>query len=353
MSYVLDDFKKFPLLNEDRLEVVLDSLTGLLNRGTIISLANKMINNNVGFSMFIFDIDNFKSYNDEFGHLVGDQILKDIANQFISVCNDNTLIGRYGGDEFLAISYQYSYDDMWKFAKNVLDRIRKTNFPYLKLDQVTITAGGALFPFDANDFDELMTKVDKALHRGKTKGRNCFIIYDDALHKNIDLSTKTESVIDIMDHIYRIFNSKLELDNKVCEVLEFVSSLYSISTYYIINNKKNVIKKYSSTYELENLKENLFLEALGKNSCIIYNDYSKLLANFPNLHSYCWDNKIKSFVAVKVYAFNKTFGTLVFVDHNVKRIWQKDDKVVLNFLGEILGLMYYYNNLEKKNKNKN
>ncbi|GMR04783.1 MAG: hypothetical protein BMS9Abin23_0691 [Thermodesulfobacteriota bacterium] len=146
-----------------------DPLTGIANRRYLdmelkrsIGLSGRA---NSPLSVIMMDIDYFKKYNDTYGHVAGDNILKDISNVFLSALRETDLVGRYGGEEFLALLP----DTDLKGARNVAERIRRSVKARLG---VTVSLGVATLQKDARDGKTLLLMADEALYQAKEKGRN-------------------------------------------------------------------------------------------------------------------------------------------------------------------------------------
>lgn len=132
------------------------------------------------FSVILFDIDNFKSINDHFGHLVGDRILKDVAGIARDCFRKNDLLVRWGGDEFVLLTYGNLHQ-----AQNMAERIR-SRVRDLRPDMdghaapeaanlVSISCGVAEW-VAGETLDQLMTRADRALYLAKSAGRNLTVV---------------------------------------------------------------------------------------------------------------------------------------------------------------------------------
>lgn len=173
-----------------------DSLTGLIARPFIMEFIRSLLSEKTPFTLAMIDLDNFKNINDHYGHRVGDEVLSQTAESLRQYIGSSGLVGRFGGDEFLVVYLKSNqYDDLHDFyggmftpsEANPETIFRKHLIVHDAMPYVTATIGSASYPDNAQDFDSLFALMDKALYRGKTKGRNCFIIYVPAKHDHLDI----------------------------------------------------------------------------------------------------------------------------------------------------------------------
>ncbi len=133
-----------------------------------------------GLSLILCDVDNFKCYNDTYGHLEGDQCLRNIANTINSTIHrPSDMVARYGGDEFVLLLPNTILDGAQHLAEEIRDRICQLKIRHEKspvADHVTVTMGaGSGFPNEELPEDKFIWLADKALYEAKVKGRNCVI----------------------------------------------------------------------------------------------------------------------------------------------------------------------------------
>ena len=149
-----------------------DVVTGLRNQAFFLSYVNKIsqkseVGDTIGL-MFI-DIDDFKAYNDKYGHAVGNQVLVEVANRLNQVPHD--LIVRWGGDEFAIIEKNLGRDEFIAKANFLLKSVEGIH------NGVTISIGLAYYTIDENfDFDKVFNEADMQAIRAKGKGKNCIVI---------------------------------------------------------------------------------------------------------------------------------------------------------------------------------
>lgn len=143
-----------------------DSMTGLLNHKHVIDLLDQMTNNKAQLSIFLFDVDYFKRVNDTFGHQVGDEVLINISQ---SIQEDKKITaGRYGGEEFLILMPDFSYEEALDYCSDLLVRIEQ--MPLLPDQAVTISGG--LVTRVKGSATELIRSADTLLYLAKNSGRN-------------------------------------------------------------------------------------------------------------------------------------------------------------------------------------
>ncbi|NLB80317.1 MAG: GGDEF domain-containing protein [Clostridiaceae bacterium] len=152
-----------------------DSLTGVYNRGRIeTELYNAIENKKVGersLSIMMIDIDNFKMVNDMFGHSIGDITLKHfVAISYGFLKSYNIKMGRWGGDEFVAVCYDINASELMNIAENMRVKISEAKFDTVG----SITCSIGIAEISKNDkVKEVFERVDKAMYSAKSSGRNC------------------------------------------------------------------------------------------------------------------------------------------------------------------------------------
>jgi diguanylate cyclase (GGDEF)-like protein len=146
-----------------------DSMSKVLNKTAIMDSIDNMINAKPGteFSIIMFDIDNFKTINDTYGHVIGDKCIKMLAATARNNIRDIDLIGRYGGDEFVIVLPGTAAEPAVTIAERFRQRIAASDSPHY-----TVSIGIASYPADGQDVKSLIEAADEGLYRSKRKGRN-------------------------------------------------------------------------------------------------------------------------------------------------------------------------------------
>jgi diguanylate cyclase (GGDEF)-like protein len=123
-------------------------------------------------SLLILDIDNFKNVNDQFGHLVGDEALRNIAQIVRETLRDPDTPGRYGGEEFGVVLPDTNSEGACVIAERVRERIGKAIVARTPEVRCTVSIGVAEATPDLSDSRQWIERADRALYRAKALGRN-------------------------------------------------------------------------------------------------------------------------------------------------------------------------------------
>jgi diguanylate cyclase (GGDEF)-like protein len=155
-----------------------DSLTGLFLRRHFLERLTQEIGRQLrrkrDLSFLMIDIDEFKTYNDHFGHAAGDLVLKAVGKILLEAFSSpGDLVCRYGGEEFAVLLPDSSKESALRQAEELRCRIHKETISLRRQQiQVTVSIGVATFPTDAQLKEELVGKADLALYKAKNQGRN-------------------------------------------------------------------------------------------------------------------------------------------------------------------------------------
>jgi diguanylate cyclase (GGDEF)-like protein len=156
-----------------------DGLTGLANRRcfdeTLQAEWQRALRHQQPLSLLMVDVDNFKQYNDAYGHVGGDECLQRIANAVASEMRANDLVARYGGEEFAVVLPNQSLKGAAIVAERIRCRVEQLHLPSLGSTRhvVTVSIGAATaLAAPENDPSQLVATADGALYRAKHMGRN-------------------------------------------------------------------------------------------------------------------------------------------------------------------------------------
>lgn len=186
--FILVSFVLYYLLNIAinyfKLNLVKDSetdyLTKLPNRSFIHWKYSQLNKTHDNVCVVIADIDNFKVINDTYGHLVGDDVLKIIANKLTESLRIIDLAGRWGGEEFIILLPDTTTEQALEIIERIRINIEQTSFSYVDPDQtfnITVSFGISDSRLAGTSLKEIINKADKALYQAKESGRNQVVIH--------------------------------------------------------------------------------------------------------------------------------------------------------------------------------
>lgn len=165
-----------------RKRVSTDELTGLANRGHVISYLKRAIEdaakNKTVLSVIMADLDHFKAINDTYGHLTGDRVLHDTATRIFAALRHFDIVGRYGGEEFVIVLINTGKEVAFDIAERIRIRVGTTAMKYDDTEiHMTISQGVAQAQAD-DTVETLIARADEALYQAKDKGRDRVIVAD-------------------------------------------------------------------------------------------------------------------------------------------------------------------------------
>jgi diguanylate cyclase (GGDEF)-like protein len=157
------------------LRAATDALTGLPNARTVHETVMRMVaqasRTITPLAAVLFDLDHFKHINDVYGHAKGDEVLAAVGVAATSVARESDFIGRYGGEEFLALLPNTDREGALTAAEKLRAAVAETRMPGVE-GRITASFGVAVFPDDAGDATQLIRLADRALYLAKDRGRD-------------------------------------------------------------------------------------------------------------------------------------------------------------------------------------
>ncbi len=318
---------------------VVDSLTGLVSRRYILEFIQFLVENKVPFTLALLDLDNFKFINDTYGHKTGDGVLAGLSNDLERYLGDYGIAGRYGGDEFLIVNFRdHNYDEIKAFFSGLYSdyNVLRKNInlgdcaPF-----VTGTIGSATFPKDAQDYAALFGLVDKTLYRGKTKGRNCYIIYVEEKHKNISIQELAgRGIYKIFHELSCKFDSRLKLSDKLKAMLDILKDDMRISDLYYVG-KDNQFRNVSMGDSLGKVQD---LDKLIQDDIYTTNDIKDIKTKSYSMFELCKKQEFETVLIIRIGIQNETFGYLVCAEPRNLRIWQDDEYAIMFFVARMMAV---------------
>ncbi|MBR1471422.1 MAG: GGDEF domain-containing protein [Lachnospiraceae bacterium] len=274
-----------------------DKMTGLLNKQAITSYAQELTEQypRKTFYFFLLDIDHFKSVNDTFGHMRGDEVIIEVAQLLRETVGDNGVVGRIGGDEFMMVLENLQTEpELRVVLGEIRDAVRAKYKDFGENLSLTVSMGGALFPDFTPNYDDLFKLADKMLYIAKMKGRDRYIIYTPSIHGPVDTDVKevtilhraseengkTRMIMDFMSEVVRKKHLELkpsleklmiyyDLDEAYLFEGESTTSSLGLSRGAIEAEEDDRINE--TTFEMPILHNELIRKRIGDNQTAILN----------------------------------------------------------------------------------
>ena len=287
---ILQTVEKIQGLKRDALT---DKMTGLKNKVTAESEIAELCKKVQG-ALLMIDLDNFKLINDIYGHAMGDKILVCFAQILKSVVRPIDVIGRLGGDEFIAFCQNVTDEAAIEKKSRYINKYLLDAAKELMGEDMNIPLGASigctLVPDEGIDFTDLREKADKALYAVKQNGKHGFVFYTDLAQKE----KEEESVSSDLNSAKKIFSERsikkgafllpLEQFRTVYQFLSRISSIYPNEIFLILFSLK--VKDGATTsieetidgfveFASNSLRQSDVITKSGKNQCIVILSKSK------------------------------------------------------------------------------
>jgi two-component system, cell cycle response regulator len=171
-----------------------DGLTGLYNRKFLEEHSKKLIpqaiRDKFSIGVLLLDMDHFKAVNDEYGHDIGDKVLKELSRILNETVRESDIIIRYGGEEFIVLLVNVNTEeDALVVANKIRMRVSENEIDVYAGSKLrkTISIGLSMFPDDSNSLETVIKNADIALYDAKSKGRNKVVRFHSEQTSSIDL----------------------------------------------------------------------------------------------------------------------------------------------------------------------
>ena len=349
-------------LNVDDATLILDDLTKCYTEDTFYEKMNKSIENKQEFVVMKIDIDNFKSFNEKYGHMFGDMLLIEIGAIIKSSIINNGYVARVGGDVFLVLLHiSNDYDKVHEACRALRFKISNLDGSNcVKNAKFTATIGAALYPQDADNGELLIKKVDSALARGKYKGRNCFVMYNEercgkvTLDTKIDLDNKRMDTYNPAITNYNIIYGITEVLNKKSYIkFNIVDSLSLLGNFFMLDRISLIVTNpETGVFDDQIIWNNPEFPAvpLISNANNVPNwrkSYDSLdmvninqVENYPDLPIYeqLVKEKTKSILAFELIHEDKVYGQVRFDMIHKNRFWQSKNVSALSLISKMYAI---------------
>lgn len=294
-------------------------------------------------AFFILDIDNFKIINDTCGHLVGDQVIVQVAANLQNNLREDDLVGRIGGDEFcMYLNHISRIEDIEKNALRIIDNIRNLNISKLQ-KQLTVSMGICVVDTE-KDFEDIFMKADHALYEAKANGRDQFVVYkNDYFSQIMQKKEKRKdrhevTVNDILPKVFEMLNVFDKRDELLEQTMEFICRSMNVKNIFLLrfeNEAYTMGRVY--IYDLEKKKASkhvhiqtdpIYLKVFDDRHLYYQNQINVNEIQYVNEYEYY---HIQATMQHQILYDHKMIGVLGMNDRRVHE-WNEDDLSLLRNL---------------------
>ncbi len=239
------DLSDIQSMKTDSADGYYDKMTGVYSKSAITEYAQNLMQKDPPepFYFFLMDVDNFKSVNDTYGHMMGDDVIQEVARTARKFVGDKGAVGRIGGDEFMLVLEKVSTEpELREILRDIRYTVREKYMDEKENKTITVSMGGALFPDNARDYDSMFQLADKMLYIAKTKGKDRYVFYTPQVHGDILYDGKVMTIAQHMliysdkgSLIMKLMSDFLMKDNiSFKRALERIMETYGLDEAYVL-----------------------------------------------------------------------------------------------------------------------
>lgn len=274
-----------------------DKVTGIYTRKFFEDRLDKMLDyykqTNNSFSLLMIDIDKFKNINDTYGHLKGDQVLNLMGSTILNSIRDADMVGRYGGEEFIAILNNINLEKGLEIANKIRENIAALQINGINRP-ITVSIGVSQYPQHSTFKDELIFKADQALYYAKeVLGRNKSVFWDSSM----DITSNK------VDKLTGVVTGNLERDNHnllaLVDIAELIkeNKTYKEKSYDFLGKIIDIVEGeyaslliYGNIIQGEPITRRRKSNNWTKNNFINYGLINRVIETKKGEHFIDWDN---------------------------------------------------------------
>lgn len=363
-----------------------DPLTKLYNKGAGTKLIEEYLSTKDPYSacgLMIIDVDYFKDVNDNYGHLFGDIVLKDLAKLLLMVCDKKDIVMRAGGDEFVILFKDIPNKALVRKAMQLVHSIRKQTFQE-KEYSMTCSIGVCYLPENVSGYtyEQIFKNADWALYRAKENGRDRYVFCDNLQRfQNMEekRTVKEEHAREkharekrvpvrsngsLIATAFETFEKANDFESAVNRLLEIVGTSFDLDRVTVLRTdiKVNLCEKmYQWTAKnippaLEqkiNYKKEDFLKLFysydENGTTVLQEDEMKALGYTEHGIQTLLQGDAKTAVHTAIYYEGKYAGSVSYMVCKEKRIWKKEERQILGEVTKIiaahLGKLFLMNSM--------
>ena len=329
-----------------------DVFLDMLNKRALIEQADRIISSSgTKPSYFILlDLDNFKSVNDTYGHIVGDEVLITFTKIINENVNGRGIVGRMGGDEIVIVTENIG--DQTEL-RNMLRSIRTTVEWTFKNDprklNVTCSMGVCMFPDNGNEFNKLYYIADKMLYLAKSKGKNRYIIYTPELH-----DSQLEPVGSVPKNVTNFAADKIGIMHRLVDkylirhtynnakIFSEIGEAFGLNEILMIYEDFTVAFQwtpegiFSDIGKIGHFKyDETFASLFNSDNLLVLDGLYKLDGNCPEIEECLNQKGVKSAIFYRIDRAGKFSGYVMFAKKTQRQMWSEYEILALSTAAKV------------------
>lgn len=336
------------LIEELRSKAHADSFTGLLNKETTVEYINLALKEDNAGTFLMIDIDNFKHFNDTYGHLTGDRVIKEVAKLLRDNFRGQDIIGRVGGDEFVVFmrgtTNHRMVDERIVALMSAVEEVGSTIIESEDASPLTLSIG-ACECGKVKNYEELCALADQAMYQMKAKGKNSFAWYSEDMALPLIVASKDERRYEITHILSDLLMMKLRGKSNDA-ILRYVAETFDIndiSVYKEDIGELLLIEHYNAFNEEAVIPDARVVETLSydENGLFYQNHYTDVRGKQCTL------------MCLKIQKNDILLGYIIFKDNDPSYYWTEDEKSSIEILAYYLCNELYSDMKLIRNRNLN
>lgn len=340
-----------------------DSFLDMLGKRAVIERTKRIMSRTPERCSFfiILDLDNFKSVNDTYGHIVGDEVLVRVTKIINDSLDGRGVVGRMGGDEILIVTETIEEQaELRNMLRSIRTKVEWTFKNDSRALNVTCSMGAAAFPDNGRSFGELFGLADKMLYLAKSKGKNRYIIYTPALHgaqpagpestlKDGSAKKLSEDKVGIMHRLIEDYLIRRTSNNE--KMFSEIGSAFSLSEILMIYEDFTAAFQWTPegvSSDIDKIlffrPDNAFKSLFNKDGLLVLDGLYKLDGRCPDAEHCLTEKSVKSALFYRIERNEKLSGYVMFARRKQRQMWSEYEIMALSTAAKVFDVsMLKYN----------
>lgn len=342
-----------------------DSMTGLLNKGAVRAAVEEFLKLEPDgeHAFFLIDVDNFKVINDTFGHLFGDSVLVNVAEKIAGLFRGSDIVGRIGGDEFVAFMKHATKIQARAKAQSICDAVNQEYNGMEEQVEISCSVGVAFCQAGEGDYNRLFSQADMAMYQAKKEGKNRYRVAElpdpkwqvqrekksESRHSQYMAAKKQDR--DFLTQAFLLLSHAKDVNNSLNLLTERIARQYDLGVVAVLEcdfEKKEVCRLNSwsraegilpkQKFSEERPKWKLIQNMMEKQEMVCINDCQNENELEPEEQEIFQENGIHAMITGSFSFFERGRGYVMFCDMEKKREWQEEERDIFQEMVKLLSV---------------